>query len=51
MSHSGRSGTLLDPPNNYVSNPHAAALYWIKLDLHILGAHSREQCVPAAFII
>ena len=27
MSHLGRSGTLLDPPDTYVSNPHAAALY------------------------
>ena len=27
MSHLGRSGTLLDPPNTYVSNPHAAVRY------------------------
>ena len=27
MSHLGRSGTLLDPPNTQVSNPHATVLY------------------------
>ena len=27
MNHLGRSGTLLDPPNTQVSNPHATALY------------------------
>jgi hypothetical protein len=27
MSYLGRSGTLLDPPNTQVSNPHATALY------------------------